>query len=294
MGQNQAKPRGALALIFGIIAAYLVIVFVFQLSDLGRAEAAGAGTTAADLRDVDNPATLTEGELWVALAVAPVDARAVRARRAVWSSTRESIHTGMLVCLLIFLSVPPIYLFDTWVPFIVGTPITIGIALYKSVGLLASGGGLDQVYDRAGEAMAPLGLDVAERPTVTIEPKGVAPYRMGPAIHGALELRGERHGREVTVRMPSGEGVRAVNQVRVAAAAPPFKLRSSDGRVKPDDAAPAAVREALRAVPASTRWKNLKGKAADGAIFLERKGSSGGDWLLDLWLAERLADAAGA
>ena len=29
-------------------------------------------------------------------------------------------------------------------------------------------------------------------------------------------------------------------------------------------------------------------------ISFERKGDSGGEWLLDLWLAERLADALGA
>jgi hypothetical protein len=31
----------------------------------------------------------------------------------------------------------------------------------------------------------------------------------------------------------------------------------------------------------------------DGGIEVERKGTKSGDWLLDLWLAERLADALG-
>ena len=52
--------------------------------------------------------------------------------------------------------------------------------------------------------MAPLGLKVVERPTIVIEPKGVAPFRMGPTLRGALVLEGVRHGRDITVRMPYG------------------------------------------------------------------------------------------
>jgi hypothetical protein len=46
-------------------------------------------------------------------------------------------------------------------------------------------------------------------------------------------------------------------------------------------------------VPGSTRWKSLKGEVGEGRIAVERKGSSSGDWMLDLWLAERLARVVG-
>jgi hypothetical protein len=42
MGQGEAKPKDALALIFGITGVYLVLLFLFQLRDLSKAEAADA------------------------------------------------------------------------------------------------------------------------------------------------------------------------------------------------------------------------------------------------------------
>jgi hypothetical protein len=45
-------------------------------------------------------------------------------------------------------------------------------------------------------------------------------------------------------------------------------------------------------VPNSTRWNGVKGEVADGVLVVHRKGAGTGDWLMDLWLAERLADAA--
>jgi hypothetical protein len=47
----------------------------------------------------------------------------------------------------------------------------------------------------------------------------------------------------------------------------------------------------LKRVPNSTRWNGVQGSGGDGGIEVERKCSGSGDWLLDLWLAERLADA---
>jgi hypothetical protein len=292
MGSGQAKPKGALALIFGIIAAFIVVLFVLQSRDLSRVEAAEAGAQApAAGGTVANPATLDEPALWAAMAIGPIDADAIRARKEIWRGTRQSVHTAMLVCLLIFLTVPPIYLLDTFVPLYFGVPAIAGIALWKSARLLAGGGDLDQAYDRAGRAMAPLGLAVTERLTVRIEPKSVQPFRMGPGVHGAVVLTGERHGRAVTVRMPADEGVRARSEVRVAAPSPDFELRSRDGRVKAADGAPPAVVEALRAVPNSPRWKGVRGHGGDGVIAIERKGGGTSEWLLDLWLAERLAEA---
>jgi hypothetical protein len=273
-----------------VIAAYIVVLFFLQTRDLSKAEAADAGSAPAPA-EIENPATLDEPRLFAAMAVRPVDADAVRARKEMWSSTRASVHLGMLVCLLIFLSVPPIYLLDTYVPLLIGGPLIAGIALWKSVSLLASGGGLDQAYDQAGRAMAPLGLAVTEHPTVTIEAKYVGPpFRMGPAIHGTLVLEGERHGRAVTVRMPSG-GVRTTSQIYVSASSPEFEFRVRDGRLKAKTGAPEALGQVLANVPNSTRWNGVHGGGGPDGIAVERKGSQSGDWMLDLWLAERLADA---
>ena len=278
MGQDQAKPKHAMALIFAIIGAYIVILFIFQSLDLSRGEA--AESHAVSVADIDNPATLDEPTLWEALAVEPIDSEAVRARSQVWETTRSSMHLGWIVCALIFLIVPPIYLLDTFVPLLVGLPVLFAIVLWRSVRLLIPGGDLDRAYELAGKSMAPLGLRMEERPEVSVGPKGVAPYRMGTIISGGLVLDGERHGRHVVVSM-SGDGARPLSEVTVEARAPAFEFKTRDGRLRALDGAPDWAREALTSVPNSTRWNGVSG-AADGAITVSRKGTGTGDWLMDL------------
>jgi hypothetical protein len=297
MGQGQAKPKGALALIFGVIGVYLVLLFLFQSRDLRGAEAADADAAgAADggpAATVANPAVLDDSQLWAFLAIHPIDSDAARARQEAWGMARTSIRTAMLVCVLIFLAVPPIYLLDTWVPLMIGGPLIAGVALWRSVRLLAGGGDLDHAFELTSRAMGPLGLAVTDRYRVTIEPRFIAPLRMGPRIRGALVLSGERHGRAVSVRMPATEGVRSVSSVRVEVRAPSFSLRSRDGRVVAGKEAPPDVRAALKSVPASTRWNGVHGHAGPDGIELERKGGGGSGSLLDLWIAERIAAAVG-
>ena len=49
----------------------------------------------------------------------------------------------------------------------------------------------------------------------------------------------------------------------------------------------------MEAVPNSTSWKNLTVTGDDTGIGIRRKPSGESRyWLADLWLAERLADAA--
>ena len=290
---TDAKPKEAFALIFGIIGTFIVLMFLFQTLDLRRAEATDATAPTVSPGEIENPATMEERELFAAMAVRPIDADAIRARREIWGTVRTSMRTGMLVCALIFLSVPPIYLLDTFVPLMIGAPLIAGIALVKSASLMSSGGDFDKAYDLAGRAMAPLGLKVVERPTLHIEPKGVAPFRMGPTLHGALVLEGARHGRDITIRMPTG-GVRASSEVAIAGAAPEFEFKARDGRLKAGKGAPAAIAAALKAVPNSTRWNGVRGGADGDGLVVGRKGAASGDMLLDLWLGERLADALSA
>ena len=290
MGQGQSNPKDAYAVIFGIVGLYMVMLFILQSRDLSAAEAADARASTVQPQEIENPATLDEPTLWAAMAIRPVDADAVRARKQIWATGRASLSTAKLVTLLIFLTVPPIYLFETFVPLFVGVPLIAGIALWKSVRLI--GGGLDQAYDSASLAMAPLGLEIVERPSLTIEPKGVAPFRMGPAMHGTLRLEGERHGRAVTVNMPTSAGIRSPSEVVVHAPAPEYEFRARDGRLKAADGAPPAAAEALKRVPNSPRWNGVRGEAGPAGIVVRRKSAVNDAMLLDLWLAERLADAA--
>jgi hypothetical protein len=289
--ERDPNPKGTHALIFGIVGVFLVLLFFFQSRDLSAAER-GETKAALPQGSIKNPATMEEPALWASMAVKPIDKDALRARKDVWGAARSSIRLGMLICVLIFLAVPPIYLLDTFVPLLIGAPLIALIALWKGLPMIGGGGDVAKGYEAANRAMAPLGLELTERLQITIEPKSVAPFRLGPGVHGATEFAGERHGRHVTVRMPADESVRSLCRVRVEIAAPEFEFRARDGRLKAQDGAPAAIAEALKSVPNSPRWNGVRGKAGADGIEVEHKGVGHGDWLLDLWLAERLAAAA--
>jgi hypothetical protein len=292
---NEANPKGTLALIFGVLAVFFVILFVLQRSDLERV--AGSSTRDSERaaaeggRKIDNPMTMDEAELWAALAIKPIPAEAVRARSQAWDSSRRSLRLGMIVTLLIFLTVPSIYLLESFVPLLIGGPLILIAAVYGSIRAVAPGGELDQGYERVGLAMAPLGFELTERPTVKIEMRDAVTPRMGPKIHGDLVLDGERHGRAVSVRLGSGE-VSSSFEVAVQTPTPQFKAKSRDGRVRPAEGAPTSVTAVLEAVPNSTRWKKVTVEGGPEGIVVSRKGGEQADWLCDLWLAERLADSA--
>ncbi len=149
---------------------------------------------------------------------------------------------------------------------------------------------MDAGYENVGKAMAPLGFEVTERPKVDIETRDPTTGRVGPKIRGALVLSGERHGRRVSVRLGSGE-VSSISEVTVRVPALTFEAKSRDGKVRPPKDAPAAVADALGAVPNSTRWKKVEVEGGPEGIVVSRKGGQQADWLCDLWLAERLAAA---
>jgi hypothetical protein len=261
-GQGEANPKLTLGLIFGIIAIFVVVLLILQRSDLERAAGGDARTveqaTAQGGGAIKNPATMSEADLWAALAVRPITAEAVKARGAGWDAGRRSLKLGMVVFALILLTVPAIYLLESFVPLLIGGPLIVIAALYGSFRAVAPGGEMDQGYQRVGEAMEPLGLEVSERPTVSIEMRDPVTPRMGPQIHGVLELSGERHGRRVVVRLGSGDG-------EVSVAEPSRQYEAASKRIS------------VRSGP-------------DG-IVVTRKGGAQGDWLCDLWLAERLASA---
>jgi hypothetical protein len=293
-GQNEANPKTTLALIFGVLAVFLVVLFALQRSDLNRVSGADARDSARGAaeggRQIDNPTTMGEADLWAAMAVGPIDGEAVKARAAMWESGRRSQNLAMLVTLLIFLTVPSMYLLESFVPLLIGAPIIVIVALWGSIRALMPGGEMDRGYDNVGRAMAPLGLEVTERPQVNIEVREATTGRVGPKIHGALMLAGERHGRRVSVRLGSTETSNR-SEVTVAVPMAEFSAKSRDGKVRPGDGTTEGIAAALKAVPSSTRWKKVTVEGGPEGIAIVRKGGEQADWLCDLWLAERLARA---
>ncbi len=294
-GEGQGNPKTTYALIFGVLAVFCVILFALQRSDMERVAGGSVRGTeravAEGGREIENPTTMEEPELWAALAVKPIGREAIRARSQMWDAGRRSLRLGMIVTLLIFLTVPPIYILESFVPLLIGGPLIVIAALYGSVRALAPGGEMDSGYEKVGLAMAPLALEVTERPEVKVEMRDPVTPRMGPKVHGALVLGGERHGRRVSVRLGSGE-VGSTSEVTVRGAVPAFAAKSSDGRVRPAEGTPADVVAALKAVPNSTRWKKLEVEGGPQGIVVARKGGGQSDWMCDLWLAERLAELA--
>jgi hypothetical protein len=290
---GDASPKTTYALIFGVVGVFLVILFALQRADLNRvsgADARGSTRAAAEGgRQIDNPTTMSDPDLWAAMAVKPIDSEAVKARAAGWETGRRSQNLAMLVTLLIFLTVPPIYFFESFVPLLIGGPLIVIAALWGSIRALMPGGEMDRGYENVGVAMAPLGFEVTERPSVSIETRDAVTGRVGPKIHGALVLEGERNGRRVSVRVGSTETTTR-SEVTVAAPVTEFRAKSRDGRVRPSDGAPQDVVAALKGTPNSTRWKKVTVEGGPQGIEIVRKGGGQADWLCDLWLAERLAE----
>ncbi|HEY7950676.1 MAG TPA: hypothetical protein VID51_07585 [Solirubrobacterales bacterium] len=288
-GEGQSNPKTTYALIFGVLAVFMIVLFALQRSDMERAAGGDAKAVARAVAEgdgkIENPTTMEEQQLWAALAVKPIDNEAIKARSSMWDVGRRSLRLGMVVTLLIFLTVPSIYLLESFVPLLIGGPLIVLAAIYGSIRAVAPGGEMDKGYENVGLAMAPLGFEVTERPKVSIETRDATTGRVGPKIRGALVLSGERHGRQVSVRLGDGR-----SEVKVLVATPEFEAKARDGRVRPAKDAPAAVAEALKASPNSTRWKKVTAEGGPEGIVVTRKDGEQADWLCDLWLAELLAD----
>lgn len=263
VGQGDSDPKLAYGLIFGVVAIFMVGLFALQRADLGRAagsDAAQSSRGAAEGgRAVANPTTLPEPELWAAMAIAAIDADAVRAREEMWGVARSSVNLGIVVTILIFLTVPTIYLTGSFVPLLIGGPLIVLAALYGAFRAVGPGGAIQQSYELTDRAMAPLGLQVTDRPEGGFEQRWMQPgfdYR----LRGWTVLSGRRHGRPVVVRIGGHED--------------------------------AGTSEAIVGEP-SAEWE-AKGKrlsvasGPEGIVVTRHKGD-GRDWLCDLWLAERLA-----
>ena len=263
-GQGGANPKLTLGLIFGVIALFCFVLFALQRSDLSRAasdDAAASGRAAAEGgRQVENPTTMSEPELWAALAIAPIDADAIRARDEVWDVTRRSQNLGVVMTLLIFLTVPTIYLTESFVPLLIGGPLIALAALYGAFRAIGPGGEISQGYERTDRAMKPLGLQVSERPEGGFEMRMPATPGFDYRLRGWTVLSGERRGRQVAVRLGGHEDA-GTSEVIVATPCNGYQARSK--------------RVEIRSGP-------------DGITVVRRKGAQA-DWLCDLWLAERLA-----
>lgn len=277
------NPKLQEGLIFGVIAVFVVALLVFQRGDMNRAATGDGRAFSNGPQQVDDPTKLPDGELWAAMAVQPIDEDAINARRELWDAGRRGLKLGAVICALIFLTVPPIYLFQSFVPLLIGGPLIAIAAIYGGIRAIGPGGEVDSAYDRMDRAMKPLGLSVSERPTVRMVPR--APMMPGYSVRlfGPTVLTGERHGRKIDVHQEEG-----LSEVTVHASVPEFEARANGGRFAADNGAGNAA-AVLSSLSASERWKGVKVHGGRDGIVVDRKGDPGA-WLCDLWLAERIAE----
>jgi hypothetical protein len=285
---NDPNPKGTLAAIFAILGGFFLILFLLQARDLEAAAAAPIATEDEVGRPLTNPMTASEPELWAALAIGPIDADAAQARGEGWEMARSSMGAARIVTAMIFVCVPLTYLLESFVPILIGAPLIAGYALYRSGRVLGGGGELDRGYEATNRAIAPLGLEITERPQVGAGPRMPPAPGMKTYISGSLRLGGRRHGRTVAIELGGGG-----SRIDVAVRSPEFTARSSDGKLRNrKQGLPAEIERALADVPASTGWKHLTASGdADGIHVRRERSSEQRQWLCDLWLAERLADA---
>jgi hypothetical protein len=279
---QDANPKLQFGLIFGVLAVFFVLLFLFQRGDLRRAAAGDARDFAKGPHEVDDPTKLSDGELWSALAVRPIDEEAIKAREQLWGAARRSMGLGVVIVILIFLAVPPIYLFDTFIPLLIGAPLIVIAALYGSWRAIGSGGEVDSAYDNMDRAMRPLGLKLAARPEVKMVPRAPSMPGYSARLFGPTVMTGERHGHKVEVRQEQG-----MSEVSIAGSTPKFDAKAKRGRFATEDGASAAA-SVLSGLPGSDRWKGVEVHGGSAGVIVQRKGDPSA-WLCDLWLAERLA-----
>lgn len=263
MGSGEANPKLALGLIFGVVGVFVVVLLFLQRADLenvaGGDVAARSRAATEGGRPVENPTAVVEADLWASLAIAPIDADAVKAQSEMWDVGRRSIKLGAVVFGLIFLTVPPMYLLESFVPLLIGVPLIVIAALYGAFRAIGPGGDIDQGYERTDRAMKPLGLQVTARPQGGFEPRGPTMPGFDYRLRGTTELSGERHGRQVAVRFGGHEDA-GLSEVAIAAPCRPFEAKS----------------------------KRVEVRSGPEGLVVSRKKASPGEWLCDLWLAERL------
>jgi hypothetical protein len=280
---SDPNPKLQYGLIFGVIAAFVAVLLLLQRGDINRAATGDTRAFANGPRPIDDPTKLEDGELWSALAVRPIDTDAIKARKEMWDTGRRSIGLAAVICVLIFLTVPAIYLTGSFVPLIIGGPLIAIAALYGAIRAIGPGGDVDRGYDSLDRAMKPLGLKLDARPRVKMVPRAPTMPGYSAKLLGPTVMTGQRHGHRVEVQQEDGR-----SEVTVRASVPEFDAKAKDGRlVAQEDGSNAAA--VLRGLPASERWRGVQIHGGTDGIVVDRKGDPGA-WLCDLWLAERLAN----
>jgi len=287
-GQNNANPTAVLIPILGLVFGFVAVLMHLQRRDLDAAAASSQREAIAPAAPVSDPTEATTIALLAELATRPLDREAVAAAdERSWEFGRRSISSGAVLMVLIFCAVVPWQLFQFKWSLIVFVPLIVGYAVYLAARVLMPGGAIDQGYDSAAPTLEALGLNEDERPRVRIREHPYGPQPMRHEMVGAVAYSGTRHGRRVSVRIEGAESA-----VTVGGTVAAFEIRAEGERLHAMDGAPGAVEAVIAPLRSSSYWKGVRVRGGPDGVVVERGSSGGQHWLRDLWLAERLADAA--
>jgi hypothetical protein len=289
-GSGTARPTGALIAIVAVVFGFIAVLMVLQRRDLNRVSEAAKREALADPGPVSDPTTVPPGPLIVAMAVRPVDEKALAGTEAAWGIARSSMNSGAIMVTLIFFAMAPWIIFQWKWSLIVMLPIIGVYLLYLVVRIFMPSGTVGKAFSAGADMLAPLGLDMIEQPRVGLNPRFDRPGYSAKMV-GTFALQGERHGRRVTMARESD----GPTTITVGGSYPEFSVKPDGDRLRAARGAPAQVGRALGSLSRSKRWKGIELRAGGDGIAVERRrDGSGFDWLCDLWLAERLADAVRA
>lgn len=131
-----------------------------------------------------------------------------------------------------------------------------------------------------------LGLRITQTPSIILLPRigtdGVGAHTVGPTT-----FEGDRYGRHVIVDAYAGS-----TAVLVASPVPPLTLEGKGGQLHVNEG-PGWLQSAIAGIPADDRWARMRVSGSASGLQVDRKGSAvDSDWMLDLWLAERILAAA--
>jgi hypothetical protein len=283
-----ADPTGAMAAILALVFGFVALLFYLQRRDLNAAQRRTELEAIGSREPVADPTTVDDMSLLADLATGPVDREAIaRATGRTWGMVRDSQRSGWILMVLIACAVIPWQLWQEVWSIAVFVPVIIVYLLYLVVRLLMPGGTLERAYDDSAASLEPLGLELSEHPQVKLRRDALGPVPVRHRVEGDVVMSGRRHGRPVTVRLGGSCAT------SVSGAVEPFEVKVRGERLRAASGAPAAVESVLAALRASSWWKGVSVTGGADGVTVERKGT-GEHWMCDLWLAERLADAATA
>jgi hypothetical protein len=279
---NADEPGSKAPLWGGIIAAGVLVIGVvlMQTRFLARDPGTGGGF-ADDDRPVASEADPPRGRaLRDALAVRPIDHERLT---AVEATQRRGVMSGMSVTLALVVAI-----FAGTALFYAGVD-----GLVRPFG--ETGPGLPYAYF---PAFALVLLSVLRLPFAVSSAVGSGDSQLEPLGLGfdsidqrRTTMRGDRHGREVIVRV-GGDGC----ETYVVGDFPAFSVRADRrGTLVADAETPAAVREVLAGLSADPRWRSVRLTAGRDGIEVARRlrgaARTQSLWLDDLWLAELVVAA---